>query len=78
MENNDPEAPVDPGVGSRGYTEQDYEGHRAHSMYFGMHVPNRRSHRRHKGALKQNAGKGTTDTEERQSNRIMSVFFFDT
>lgn len=68
MENEEnPEAPVDPGFGSRGYTEQDYEGHRAHTMFFGVHVPNRRSHRRHKGSQKQVSGKGSTDPEK-QSN----------
>lgn len=40
-------------------------GHRAHTMFFGVHVPNRRSHRRHKGSQqKQVSGKGSTDPEK--------------
>lgn len=93
MENEEnPEAPVDPGFGSRGYTEQDYEGnlrkytevfemltpflvigHRAHTMFFGVHVPNRRSHRRHKGSQKQISGKGPNDPEK-PSNQIFIKF----
>ncbi|XP_055296340.1 sodium-driven chloride bicarbonate exchanger-like isoform X2 [Sitodiplosis mosellana] len=47
---NDTEAPKDPGVLSQRYTERDYEGHRAHSVFVGVHMPNsrRHSHRRHK------------------------------
>ncbi|XP_045033859.1 electroneutral sodium bicarbonate exchanger 1 isoform X3 [Daphnia magna] len=51
------DAPKDPGIASnchQSYTEKDYEGHRAHTMYVGVHVPSsvnkRRSshHRRHR------------------------------
>ncbi|XP_031624255.1 sodium bicarbonate cotransporter 3 isoform X11 [Contarinia nasturtii] len=47
---SDTEAPKDPGVINQRYTEQDYEGHRAHTVFFGVHMPNsrRHSHRRHK------------------------------
>ncbi|CAL1276617.1 unnamed protein product [Larinioides sclopetarius] len=47
------EAPRDPGVRvtHHSYTDQDFEGHRAHTVYVGLHVPgyHRRSHhRRHR------------------------------
>ncbi|XP_046442370.1 electroneutral sodium bicarbonate exchanger 1-like isoform X2 [Daphnia pulex] len=50
------DAPKDPGIASnchQSYTEKDFEGHRAHTMYVGVHVPSngnkRRSHhRRHR------------------------------
>nr|XP_033341484.1 electroneutral sodium bicarbonate exchanger 1 isoform X14 [Megalopta genalis] len=45
----DDEAPKDPGVRitHQSYTEKDYEGHRAHTVYVGVHVPGERRHRRH-------------------------------
>ncbi|KAG8189148.1 hypothetical protein JTE90_018441 [Oedothorax gibbosus] len=46
------EAPRDPGVRvtHHSYTDKDFEGHRAHTVYVGLHVPgyHRRSHRRHR------------------------------
>uniref|UniRef100_A0A336LGT2 CSON011498 protein n=1 Tax=Culicoides sonorensis TaxID=179676 RepID=A0A336LGT2_CULSO len=69
------EAPVDPGFGSRGYTEQDYEGHRAHTMFFDVHVPNRRSHRRHKVSQRQTSGKGVSDMEKQSSPPAQKVQF---
>ncbi|XP_025831042.1 sodium bicarbonate cotransporter 3 isoform X3 [Agrilus planipennis] len=46
------EAPKDPGaqLPAQTYDETDYEGHRAHTFYVGVHVPldRRHSHRRHK------------------------------
>ncbi|CAG5056503.1 unnamed protein product [Parnassius apollo] len=49
---DDDEAPPDPAARKQqhhDYTEQDFEGHRAHTVYVGVHVPARRhSHRKHK------------------------------
>lgn len=60
----DDEAPIDPGLVGRAYTEQDYEGHRAHTVFVGVHVPgSRRSHRRHKGTQRQNSDKGGADAD---------------
>ncbi|XP_073941411.1 na[+]-driven anion exchanger 1 isoform X2 [Choristoneura fumiferana] len=46
------EAPKDPAARKHthhDYTEQDFEGHRAHTVFVGVHVPARRhSHRKHK------------------------------
>ncbi|CAH2104957.1 unnamed protein product [Euphydryas editha] len=46
------EAPPDPAARKHthhDYTEQDFEGHRAHTVFVGVHVPARRhSHRKHK------------------------------
>lgn len=52
MDNADDEAPKDPGAqqaNHQGYTEKDYEGHRAHTVYIGVHLPGERrhTHRRH-------------------------------
>ncbi|XP_043287400.1 electrogenic sodium bicarbonate cotransporter 1 isoform X4 [Venturia canescens] len=45
----DEEAPKDPGarITHQSYTEKDYEGHRAHTVYVGVHLPGERRHRRH-------------------------------
>ncbi|XP_050448376.1 electroneutral sodium bicarbonate exchanger 1 isoform X6 [Cataglyphis hispanica] len=44
----DDEAPKDPGARIiHHYTEKDYEGHRAHTFYVGVHLPGERRHRRH-------------------------------
>ncbi|XP_043801302.1 sodium-driven chloride bicarbonate exchanger isoform X5 [Apis laboriosa] len=45
----DDEAPKDPGVRitHQPFTEKDYEGHRAHTVYVGVHLPGERRHRRH-------------------------------
>ncbi|XP_023955181.2 sodium bicarbonate cotransporter 3 isoform X4 [Bicyclus anynana] len=49
---DDEEAPTDPAARKHShhdYTEQDFEGHRAHTVFVGVHVPARRhSHRKHK------------------------------
>ncbi|KAI5639659.1 HCO3- transporter family domain-containing protein [Phthorimaea operculella] len=49
---DDDEAPTDPAARKHthhDYTEQDFEGHRAHTVFVGVHVPSRRhSHRKHK------------------------------
>lgn len=48
---NQDEAPKDPGAltSHPSYTDKDFEGHRAHTVYVGLHVPGyrRRGHRRH-------------------------------
>ncbi|XP_026669481.1 electroneutral sodium bicarbonate exchanger 1 isoform X9 [Ceratina calcarata] len=45
----DDEAPTDPGarITHQSYTEKDFEGHRAHTVYVGVHLPGERRHRRH-------------------------------
>ncbi|XP_046736173.1 sodium bicarbonate cotransporter 3 isoform X4 [Diprion similis] len=45
----DDEAPKDPGARTthQSYTEKDFEGHRAHTVYVGVHLPGERRHRRH-------------------------------
>ncbi|XP_014248076.1 sodium bicarbonate cotransporter 3 isoform X2 [Cimex lectularius] len=46
----DDEAPKDPGAQQthlQGYTELDFQGHRAHSIYVGVHLPGKKRHRRH-------------------------------
>ncbi|XP_032689545.1 sodium-driven chloride bicarbonate exchanger isoform X3 [Odontomachus brunneus] len=45
----DDEAPKDPGarITHQSYTEKDYEGHRAHTVYVGVHLPGEKRHRRH-------------------------------
>ncbi|CAK1549654.1 unnamed protein product [Leptosia nina] len=49
---DDDEPPPDPAARKHlhhDYTEQDFEGHRAHTVFVGVHVPTRRhSHRKHK------------------------------
>ncbi|XP_038210328.1 sodium bicarbonate cotransporter 3 isoform X2 [Zerene cesonia] len=49
---DDDEPPPDPAARKHNhhdYTEQDFEGHRAHTVFVGVHVPTRRhSHRKHK------------------------------
>jgi len=63
MENSsgDDEAPKDPGAHQphlQGYTEQDFQGHRAHSIYVGVHLPGRKRHRRHHKHHHKNSNKG--------------------
>ncbi|KAF6214608.1 hypothetical protein GE061_009351 [Apolygus lucorum] len=46
----DDEAPKDPGAHQsilQSYTELDFQGHRAHSMYYGVSLPGKKRHRRH-------------------------------
>ena len=45
---NSAEAARDPGVCQQRYTDEDYEGHRQHSVFVGVHMGRRHSHRRHK------------------------------
>ncbi|KAL7044697.1 hypothetical protein ACKWTF_002028 [Chironomus riparius] len=59
-------APVDPCIPQRPFTELDFEGHRAHTVYVGVHVPARRSHRRRKHMPpKESSDKGLHDSQER-------------
>ncbi|XP_059486038.1 electrogenic sodium bicarbonate cotransporter 1 isoform X3 [Neocloeon triangulifer] len=67
----DDEAPKDPGALQThhlGYTEKDFEGHRAHTVYVGVHLPGqgyrRRSHhRKHKHHHK--SSKDSADEDDR-------------
>ncbi|XP_065352674.1 electroneutral sodium bicarbonate exchanger 1 isoform X9 [Cloeon dipterum] len=66
----DDEAPKDPGALQThhlGYTEKDFEGHRAHTVYVGVHLPGqghrRRSHRKHHKHHKNS--KDSTDEDDR-------------
>ncbi|XP_024935825.1 electrogenic sodium bicarbonate cotransporter 1 isoform X3 [Cephus cinctus] len=45
----DDEASKDPGarITHQSFSEKDYEGHRAHTVYVGVHLPGERRHRRH-------------------------------
>ncbi|CRK93510.1 CLUMA_CG007044, isoform B [Clunio marinus] len=58
-------APIDPGIPQRSFTEKDFEGHRAHTVYVGVHVPARRSHRRRKHLPKDLGDKNSQDSQER-------------
>jgi len=65
---SDDEAPKDPGKYLPGFTEQDIEGHRAHTVFVGVHIPGsrRHSHRRHKshqGRNGEGGDKNQLDTE---------------
>uniref|UniRef100_A0A1B0CVR6 Anion exchange protein n=2 Tax=Lutzomyia longipalpis TaxID=7200 RepID=A0A1B0CVR6_LUTLO len=81
MDQVDDEAPKDPGarqLAHQGYTEQDFEGHRAHTVFVGVHLParggrgRRHSHRRHKEHHRRESGdKGVTD---RPGHRAHTVF----
>jgi hypothetical protein len=42
-----------------------HTGHRAHTVYVGVHVPARRSHRRRKHLPKDISEKGSQDSQER-------------
>lgn len=64
------EAPRDPGalITHPSYTDQDFEGHRAHTVYVGLHVPgyrrrshHRRHHRHHKNGQKKREDGTTAD-----------------
>ncbi|XP_031624246.1 electrogenic sodium bicarbonate cotransporter 1 isoform X4 [Contarinia nasturtii] len=70
---SDTEAPKDPGVINQRYTEQDYEGHRAHTVFFGVHMPNsrRHSHRRHKHHHKE--GDKVSEYDRPRSNSVIGL-----
>ncbi|XP_046386764.1 sodium bicarbonate cotransporter 3 isoform X7 [Ischnura elegans] len=64
----DDEAPKDPGALTthQSYTEKDFEGHRAHTVYVGVHLPGHRRrshHRRHH--RHHNRSKDSSDDDER-------------
>ncbi|XP_055376656.1 electroneutral sodium bicarbonate exchanger 1 isoform X12 [Condylostylus longicornis] len=62
----DDEAPKDPGKYLPGFTEQDIEGHRAHTVFVGVHIPGsrRHSHRRHKSHQARNGEGGDKNLPE--------------
>ncbi|XP_055933455.1 sodium bicarbonate cotransporter 3-like isoform X2 [Argiope bruennichi] len=69
------EAPRDPGVRvtHHSYTDQDFEGHRAHTVYVGLHVPgyHRRSHhRRHRHHHKNGHKKREDGTSAEYPNEL--------
>ncbi|XP_039280416.1 electroneutral sodium bicarbonate exchanger 1 isoform X4 [Nilaparvata lugens] len=68
----DDEAPKDPGAKQtkhQSYTEKDFEGHRAHTMYVGVHVPGGGGHKRHRRHHKHHhkTNDQVSDDEERQN-----------
>ncbi|XP_040168593.1 sodium-driven chloride bicarbonate exchanger isoform X3 [Anopheles arabiensis] len=66
----DEEAPIDPRLKNRTFTaDQDFEGHRAHTVFVGVHIPGssrrhsqRRWHKHHQ-ASRENGDKGSTGSE---------------
>ncbi|XP_041779693.1 electrogenic sodium bicarbonate cotransporter 1 isoform X1 [Anopheles merus] len=66
----DEEAPIDPRLKNRTFTaDQDFEGHRAHTVFVGVHIPGssrrhsqRRRHKHHQ-ASRENGDKGSTGSE---------------
>ncbi|XP_043500640.1 sodium-driven chloride bicarbonate exchanger isoform X12 [Polistes fuscatus] len=69
----DDEAPKDPGarITHQSYTEKDYEGHRAHTVYVGVHLPGERRHRRHHKhhhSQRQSYGESNDDTDNDRPN----------
>ncbi|XP_058058968.1 electrogenic sodium bicarbonate cotransporter 1 [Anopheles bellator] len=67
----DEEAPIDPRLKNRTFpADQDYEGHRAHSVFVGVHIPGssrrhsqRRRHKQHHQASRENGDRSGTETE---------------
>ncbi|XP_020292594.1 sodium-driven chloride bicarbonate exchanger isoform X3 [Pseudomyrmex gracilis] len=73
----DDEAPKDPGarITHQSYTEKDYEGHRAHTMYVGVHLPGERRHRRHHKhhhSQRQSYPCGKDDADDRPRQLLMA------
>ncbi|XP_054282194.1 sodium bicarbonate cotransporter 3-like isoform X2 [Macrosteles quadrilineatus] len=65
MEGDEEFAPRDPGVirpPPRAFTANDFEGHRAHTMYVGVHLPGEKRHRKHKHSR---ANSRDSDEEDR-------------
>ncbi|XP_035906901.1 electrogenic sodium bicarbonate cotransporter 1 isoform X4 [Anopheles stephensi] len=66
----DEEAPIDPRLKNRTFTaDQDFEGHRAHTVFVGVHIPGssrrhsqRRRHKHHQ-ASRENGDKGSAGSE---------------
>ena len=67
----DDEAPKDPGarITHQSYTEKDYEGHRAHTVYVGVHLPGERRHRRHHKHHHSQRHSYTADNENADNDR---------
>ncbi|XP_058824175.1 electroneutral sodium bicarbonate exchanger 1 isoform X9 [Topomyia yanbarensis] len=77
----DDEAPIDPRLNSSNFpVDQDFEGHRAHTVYVGVHIPGssrrhsqRRRHRHHQQS-RENGDKGSINAEaERPAIQIPHV-----
>jgi len=65
MEADEEAPPRDPGVirpPPRAFTANDFEGHRAHTMYVGVHLPGEKRHRKHKHSR---ANSRDSDEEDR-------------
>ncbi|XP_025156325.1 sodium bicarbonate cotransporter 3 isoform X12 [Harpegnathos saltator] len=72
----DDEAPKDPGarITHQSYTEKDYEGHRAHTVYVGVHLPGERRHRRHHKhhhSQRQSYPCGKEDADNERSRQLL-------
>ncbi|XP_043500634.1 electrogenic sodium bicarbonate cotransporter 1 isoform X7 [Polistes fuscatus] len=72
----DDEAPKDPGarITHQSYTEKDYEGHRAHTVYVGVHLPGERRHRRHHKhhhSQRQSYGESNDDTDNDRPRQLV-------
>ncbi|KAL7302224.1 hypothetical protein TKK_0004899 [Trichogramma kaykai] len=67
----DDEAPKDPGarITHQSYTESDFEGHRAHTVFVGVHLPGERRHRRHHKHHHSRGSNGATGKEEPDIDR---------
>ncbi|KAL9929756.1 na[+]-driven anion exchanger 1 isoform 3-T3 [Glossina fuscipes fuscipes] len=67
---NDDEAPKDPRIGEQDFTQQftenDFEGHRAHTVYVGVHVPGGRRHSQRR-QRKHHHGKGEGGGDDKQT-----------
>ncbi|XP_058802659.1 electroneutral sodium bicarbonate exchanger 1 isoform X2 [Phymastichus coffea] len=74
----DDEAPKDPGarITHASYTEKDFEGHRAHTVYVGVHLPGERRHRRHHKHHHSKGGNGNgkdeTDLDRPRQQLLMA------
>ncbi|XP_044008715.1 sodium bicarbonate cotransporter 3 isoform X2 [Aphidius gifuensis] len=71
------EPPKDPGSRTthQSYTEQDFEGHRAHTMYVGVHLPGEKRHRRHHKHHYSRSGDsdGKEDTDDERPEPVMTT-----
>ncbi|CAH0556897.1 unnamed protein product [Brassicogethes aeneus] len=76
MDPHEDEASRDPGAAKNqgSFDEKDFEGHRAHSVFVGVHLPNaerRHSHRRHKHHHRYSEGGEETNSEDADRPRIV-------
>ncbi|XP_048520507.1 sodium-driven chloride bicarbonate exchanger-like [Dendroctonus ponderosae] len=77
MDPHDDEAPKDPRVEKlkQSFGELDFEGHRAHSVFVGVHAPTDRRHsHRHKKHHKNSEGDKSASEEERPSKLCVKVY----